>query len=176
MAAELRNDHLLNQENLRFVSKGQSMEPLLKDGDEILVRRVSAEGLWFGDLVTYELNGIFITHRFFYRKNLNQDLFLMVKADNRSKPDALVPSASLIGKVVEPKSRTFGKYVFTILSLTEWKLFEVILFIKRGAFKKLRINASTKQRLASYVRKSKQWLLRRILSIQKVSMPQFKHE
>ncbi len=87
IAAELQNTHLPNQETLRFISKGQSMEPLLKDGDEILVKRVRAEELRFGDLLTYELNGIFITHRFFYRKYIHQNLFLIVKADNRLKAD-----------------------------------------------------------------------------------------
>ncbi len=165
IAAELQNLHLPNQETLRFASEGQSMEPLIKDGDEILVRRMGAAELRFGDLVTYELNGIFITHRFFYRKYINQNLFLIVKADNRSKPDVPVPNASLVGKVIEPKLQPLGKYIFTVLSLVEWKFLAAILWVKRTVFKNLRISLSLKQRLASYVRASKQWFLRRILGI-----------
>lgn len=172
IAAELQQDQAM----VRFVSKGQSMEPLLKDGDEIIVKRVSADELRFGDLITYKSNGIFITHRFFYRRKINQNLFLMAKADNRLKPDTPVSSSFLVGKVVGVKSHTLSQYVLSILSLAEWKLLEAILWIKRMAFKNLRIHPSMKQHLANYVRKSKQWLFGRILDIQKIPVPQLKHE
>lgn len=94
IAMRLRNDEL------EFKCEGTSMNSVLKEGDKILVRRTPFDSLRFGDIITYEENGIFITHRFLHSRVHKNQIVMMIKVDNRLKLDKPVLSHFLVGKVI----------------------------------------------------------------------------
>lgn len=85
VTASLRDKSILEKNELMFVCEGTSMEPMLKNGDEILVHRIPLASLRFGDIITYESNRMFITRRFFHKQK--KDKMMIVKADNRLRLD-----------------------------------------------------------------------------------------
>lgn len=130
VAASLKNKSILTKKELTFTCEGTSMDPVLQNGDEISVSRVPLADLRFGDIVTYENNSVFITHRFFYRKRQkNGDLLLILKADNRLTSDKPVPVSFLVGKVTKISRNAqifeikptwhFASHLITLLSLIE---------------------------------------------------------
>ncbi len=179
IAASLRSKHIFLKKKLGFSSQGTSMNPVLKEGDEILVERVSYEQLRFGNLITYERNGIFITHRFLYLNRQHKGTAMIItKADNRSKLDKPVPVSCLIGRVAEVKRNgqtiasetSFWHFVarlIAFLSLMEGQFFEITFVLKRTAFKHLKVNTTLKQCFINHVRKFKQWLLHFLLLVAK---------
>lgn len=166
IAAHLRDKSILEKNELTFVCEGTSMNPMLKNGDEILVHRVPLSGLRFGDIITYESNGMFVTHRFFYKQ---KDEMMIIKADNRLRLDKLIPASSLIGKVIKISRNNqtieikpfwyFVSYLVTLLSLIEGHFFELMLAIKKLIFRHSDISKKMKQRLTDALQKLKQWFL-----------------
>ncbi len=67
---EFVKNHLLKSNSISFLSQGQSMSPILREGDEILVERIPFERIRFGDVIIYQKNEAFITHRFLYSKKI----------------------------------------------------------------------------------------------------------
>lgn len=165
IAAHLRDKSILEKNELTFVCEGTSMNPMLKNGDEILVHRVPLSGLRFGDIITYESNGMFVTHRFFYKQ---KDEMMTIKADNRLRLDKLIPASSLIGKVIriwhngqpiEMKSIWHVSCFVALVSLIEGHFFELMLAIKKLIFRHSDISKKMKQRLTDALQKLKQWFL-----------------
>ncbi len=137
-------DCFLKKDLIEFKCEGTSMNPVLKAGDEILVRRIPLSCLCFGDVITYEENGTFITHRFLYSRSKKNQTMMVTKADNRLKLDKPVTPLFLLGKVVgisrngqriemETKWWYFSSRLIALLSLMEGQLFEIFLSLKKVA-------------------------------------------
>ena len=175
IAAELRIENTFLKDTVEFTCEGTSMLPVMKEGDDILVRRTPVDQLWFGDLVTYEENGRFITHRFLFAWLKQNQEVLIVKPDNRLKFDNQLPISRLVGKVVrifregqtveiETKSWRYASWMIGIMSLTEGLLYTALLTIKKILFKHLIVNPKVKKALFTFLQKPKELFSRTLLA------------
>lgn len=174
VVAEFRSGILKEKKALRFCCEGVSMNPVLKNGDEIQVTRVPLSDLHFGDIVTHEIDGSFITHRFFYIKQKDGLNFLTIKADNSFKFDQSVSSSSFVGKVAQifysdgtinilASGWQSMSRLIAALSFIEGVFFGLLHATKRSVFRTIPVNNRLKQRTKNFLRKPKQWLLRFLL-------------
>lgn len=127
---------------VKFVYNGNSMYPMLREGDILLVKYSEANTLAMGDLVAYRSKGAVIVHRFLYRKEISGKSFIVAKADNRWWTDKPFGYESLLGKVTELQKgsqrlilrgflwRSAG-WVIGSLSLIEGMVFENIQSLSR---------------------------------------------
>ncbi|NLO91284.1 MAG: hypothetical protein GX410_04745 [Elusimicrobia bacterium] len=88
------------QDNLSlFEADGYSMEPMLRRGDRLVLRRVSAGELRVGDIVLAEIDGRKVCHRVIGLDSTGGSLCLLLRGDaSFSQPDR-VPFQACLGKV-----------------------------------------------------------------------------
>ena len=77
--------------------KGDSMRPLIRFGDQVLIEPVDSPRL--GDIVTFYETSTLCTHRVIGRVNKAGQLFLLTKGDFCGQRDQPIPVESIIGKV-----------------------------------------------------------------------------
>ena len=83
----------------RVKSRGQSMYPLIKNGDTLLIEPLKADELNPGDIAFYRLlSGSFIAHRFIKR---NSSGLLLTNGDNLRKYDEVVAEEQVFGRVIQ---------------------------------------------------------------------------
>lgn len=79
-----------------------SMEPLIKPGDVVLVKRNSDGNIKIGDIVQYKSENIFIFHRIIDEVEKERVVNYKTKGDNNSVPDSeLVPMEDIKGTVIK---------------------------------------------------------------------------
>ena len=122
--------------------KGDSMRPLIRFGDQILIEPIDSPRL--GDIVTFYDTSTFCTHRVIGTVNRAGRLLCYTKGDFCGQWDLPVPVESIIGKVtaIQKSDRRFvieGPFwrflnlTLLVLSLgigvilqLKWKLFQAI--------------------------------------------------
>jgi len=83
----------------RAKSRGESMYPLIKNGDTLLIKPLRADELNPGDIAIYRLpSGSFIAHRFIKR---NSSGSLLTNGDSMRQYDKLVAEEQVFGKVIQ---------------------------------------------------------------------------
>jgi len=87
-----------------FVTLSESMGPSIQKGSFVVIRRVNAEALSEGDIITYEFDTEAITKRIVEVKTNDEGIFLITKADSVE---------SIISRPI-PSSDVLGRYVFSI--------------------------------------------------------------
>jgi len=86
---------------VRFVARGLSMWPLLRDGDKITVRSLGSRTLRVGDVVLCSSeHGHLLAHRVVRRRRVCGRWALVVQGDQVSKPDGVYGRADILGRVV----------------------------------------------------------------------------
>lgn len=85
------------KESLVKVS-GISMEPMLQDGESIVVDHVKKD-LKFGDIGVFNRDGITVVHRVLWKRRAGEKIFYGTKGDWMLHMDAPVESATVMGKV-----------------------------------------------------------------------------
>lgn len=75
------------------------MEPTLRRGDRLLLRRVSADGLRVGDIVLAEIDGRKVCHRVIALDCTGGGLCLLLRGDASFSPPDRVPFQACLGKV-----------------------------------------------------------------------------
>lgn len=174
IAIQLRDANAFAKGFQKFMHQGNSMNPTLTDGDQILVKTVSLQDLRLGDIIVYKNKDQLIAHRFLYR-NFRKDNIaeIIAKADNSSERDSPSSSDCLLGKVVEINRR--GKplnlennfwrivsYLIGVVSLLEMVIFETIRAVRMKFFKRLKIKKTIRQNIGILIRIPK-FLLSKIL-------------
>ncbi|MEA1967529.1 MAG: S26 family signal peptidase [Thermodesulfobacteriota bacterium] len=159
-AAEIALELCSKTAGLRFVAKGGSMSPFIRDNDTITIFPYNIRRPETGDIVACinPLNGNLIVHRIIIKKN---DLFL-IKGDNCFKSDGFFHRENIIGYVknlsflgikisnVEKKSAI----LITIMVL----LNQVIAILSRYGFLKPIINILRKIKLIfTHIFRNEQW-------------------
>ena len=90
----------LTNEPIPVTICGDCMEPLLSDGERVMIRK--SRFYKPGDILVYcDASGDLIAHRmlgYYYWKG---EWRLLIKADNALQPDGGVPTAHILGKVLE---------------------------------------------------------------------------
>jgi len=81
-----------------------SMKPILDSEDEIIVKYCDIKELSKGDIILYEDDGNFYSHRFLSRKYKNGQPLLVIKSDN-SFHKLLLPENQFLGKVIKIKKK-----------------------------------------------------------------------
>jgi len=81
--------------------KGCCMEPLLRDGDILTVKKVEQEEIKLGELVCVERNGQYACHRLIFRRRKYRKLRLYEKPDNFTYQCYYIKPGSVIGKAVK---------------------------------------------------------------------------
>lgn len=80
--------------------RGGSMQPLLRQGDEVLLTFAAADTLTRGDIITFLTKDGLLTHRFWAHERVNGRLLLHTRGDNNRQPDALHAAEALVGRVI----------------------------------------------------------------------------
>ena len=154
VVAHLLREEIASGEEVSLKVSQGSMRPLINPGDRVVVKGCRAEDLVLGDIILYEKEGTFYTHRFLYRRGLS----LLTKGDNALFLDASFSKEQLLGKVItiKKKSRTIDlrkrfwriiNSVLAIFSLMEGLIFGVARQIKRGLFGHKKIQNDLEDRL-----------------------------
>ena len=71
-----------------YLISTESMEPELKKGDAIIIKKVSEDQLRVNDIVTFKINGEIITHRIVRIDDVNSEKFYITKGDNNNVEDS----------------------------------------------------------------------------------------
>jgi signal peptidase I len=99
--AELSAEILGAGKALRFRARGDSMSPLVRDGDVLLVRPVDMAAVRVGDLVLCSSEGgRVVVHRVIRREVNQEGHWFTVQGDAVARPDGLIPGAQVYGRVV----------------------------------------------------------------------------
>lgn len=83
--------------------EGESMSPILKQGDIITIRAISPENIRLGDIVVFATNGTLCAHRLVMKIFRGGRFILITKSDNAFVIDRPFYDKKLLGKVVEIK-------------------------------------------------------------------------
>ena len=70
-----------------FVITTESMEPYINQNDIVITKKVKAENIKEGDVITFSKNGKVITHRVVKINNLNDEFSFVTKGDNNTVED-----------------------------------------------------------------------------------------
>ena len=76
-----------------------SMEPLVKPGEMILIEKVQPRYINFGDIIVFEVHGLFVAHRVIKRYFLDGQLFFLQRGDKGGQVME-IPEDWVIGKVI----------------------------------------------------------------------------
>jgi len=71
-----------------YLISTESMEPELKKGDAIIIKKVAEDQLRVNDVVTFKINGEIITHRIVRIDDVNSEKFYITKGDNNNVEDS----------------------------------------------------------------------------------------
>ncbi len=109
------SEYILNFAPLKVLSG--SMEPKIKVGDIVLVKKVDPSIIKEGDIITYKINNsTYVTHRVIEVFNNANNLYFKTKGDaNNTMDKEAVAADSLVGKVFLriPKLGYFTDFVTT---------------------------------------------------------------
>ncbi len=98
--AELSAEMLRSGLALRFQAHGSSMQPLVRDGDVLLVRPVTPAQVHVGDVVLYHgAPGQVVVHRVVRRLRGRGECRFVVQGDAVPRPDGAIPAAQIYGRV-----------------------------------------------------------------------------
>lgn len=85
---------------LRARVQGNSMHPVIRDGDVVLVKPAKMSEIKLGDVVCYRSGNIIIAHRFIQKRRENGKIALLIKGDSNLSFDKKVHREQVLGKVV----------------------------------------------------------------------------
>ena len=92
---------LIKKRNFAIKSFGNSMHPLIQDGDIIHVFRKSPLSIKVDDVVTYRKRHKLVTHRVIYKSPHKKRPFLITKGDNNATVDRKVLPENVLGEVIQ---------------------------------------------------------------------------
>jgi signal peptidase I len=100
--AGLIADILKRGKSVRFRAHGESMQPLLRNGDYLLVQPVEAKRLRIGDVVlsNSQMEHI-VAHRVIGRQLDRKGYAFLLKGDQAAQPDGWIPQDQVYGRVTE---------------------------------------------------------------------------
>lgn len=85
---------------LRFMAKGHSMHPFIKDGEVVIVKPIGIFEIKKGDVILYHTSLNMIAHRVIKRKRENNKIMLVTKGDSNLNFDTLVQENNILGKII----------------------------------------------------------------------------
>lgn len=83
-----------------FTVTGNSMHPLIREGDPIQIEQCKPRDLSMGDIITFRNDDLTVTHRVLWITRKGNDIKLITKGDNEIIWDPPVSAVHIVGKVV----------------------------------------------------------------------------
>jgi len=99
-ALSLRKKLIENNHSVKIEAAGYSMFPFMLPGDEQTISPVPIEDISIGDVVVFEHDNKWISHRVISIQNNNNEKTLILRGDTCIQSDPLVTKANYIGKTV----------------------------------------------------------------------------
>ena len=96
----LIQDQLGHGKKITFKVLGDSMHPLMRRGDPIHVEECDPRQLSIGDIITFNKNDIYVTHRVLRIIKNGSSMGLITRGDNEITIDPLVLPTQIVGKTV----------------------------------------------------------------------------
>ena len=130
LLAALLRDSLSKGQQPRLTINSNSMTPLLRQGDEIIIESVTLEQLEPGDILTLTTDSYLLTHRYWGQEQQEGNTYLITRGDQPLVFDPLWPTAALMGRVLARQRQRkvlaldagWGKWLngrLTILAMAE---------------------------------------------------------
>ncbi|MEM1628418.1 MAG: signal peptidase I [Desulfurococcaceae archaeon] len=106
------------------VVKGNSMLPLLREGDIVIIIKANAEEIKPGDIIVYKAGDKLIIHRVIEIRRMSGDLYFVTKGDNNPMSDFIyfdnligIHHSRVVGKVFSINQHVFKIPYLGYLSL-----------------------------------------------------------
>ncbi len=119
----------------RIKTFGNSMHPVLQDGDIVFYRHIPFKNILINDIIVFKLNERYITHRVIYKaKN-----YVIAKGDKVYRADPIVNKKQIIGKVmhiVRNRKKIIPDNLYLIQSSHYFK--EIVFLTKIFTLNKIR--------------------------------------
>ena len=120
--AELTSALLSQGRALRFTAKGFSMQPLVQNGDILMVHPANPRDIWVADAVLFlDDSGRVILHRVIRRKHQDGNWHFWLQGDQACAIDGIIPQAQILGKLTSLERDTFfiqtNQPVYRLLSM-----------------------------------------------------------
>lgn len=143
-----RSEYILNFAPLKVLSG--SMEPKIKVGDIVLVKKVDPSNIKEGDVITYKIkNNIYVTHRVVeVVKNHNSTYFITKGDANNIIDSEQVVAENLVGKVFLriPKLGYFIDFATTPLGFAFLFIVPCVIFLSREALSYIKSSQSERKK------------------------------
>ena len=104
-----------------FTIVGESMNPNLKSGDLIIVKKLPIEKIRIGDIVSFKEGSLIITHRI---KDIVDDKYITLGDNNILEDKYLIDAEKILGKYIFSIPK--GDY---ILSFAKSPIFTAMIFL-----------------------------------------------
>lgn len=134
---EMVKEGLIRREEAHFEVITESMKPLIKPGNNLVVKDWQAKKLIMGDIVLYQDQHTLYAHRLLYKRFRGKQITLITKGDYSRTIDPPFLSECFLGKVIAIEKtgqrielgaglwRAFS-WILAIYSLTEALLFRIV--------------------------------------------------
>jgi signal peptidase I len=99
-AFSLRKKLIENNHSVKIEASGYSMFPFMRNGDVQTISPVPMEDIQIGDVVVYERNNNWISHRVIDIQTTNNETTLTLRGDTSQQIDPPVTKENYIGKTV----------------------------------------------------------------------------
>lgn len=86
---------------LRFTAKGDSMDPLIRDGDTLFLAPANLSRIKFGDVVFFvNSEGMPLIHRVIKTQKRGKERWLLIRGDRGNRVDGYFPPVEVFGQVI----------------------------------------------------------------------------
>ena len=97
---DIANDILINYDTFIINSTGNSMFPILKNGDKAIINKVTPQSIKKGDIILERLYNSIVGHRVITINKSNQNFKIVTRGDNCRNNDPTIQGEDVLGKVV----------------------------------------------------------------------------
>lgn len=106
------SDLVVKENKIRLRAITGSMSPVIREGDLLQIESISADKLYPGDILLYRNQGQLICHRLVNKYQEMDKIYLITKADRSSIADPSFPAEQVLGRVVNIKKGSWGRYIW----------------------------------------------------------------
>lgn len=130
---ELGEEYINEKGKLWLKVISPSMEPLIKTGDKILVKKLKSTDISIGDIIIFKRNAdIFVTHRVISKRKKNGELHFLEKGDRveiatwihedsvLAKVKTIKRNDKIIGRLDNNKRIMFVSRLFALYQLSDY--------------------------------------------------------
>lgn len=102
-------DHLIQEElgngkKITLRVSGDSMHPLMREGDPIHIEKCDPKELSIGDIITFKKDDVYVTHRVLWVLKKGDTIRFITKGDNEINADPPVSPKHILGRAVAIRS------------------------------------------------------------------------